>query len=199
NLKDHDPTLYLRDEIRSNFSWGSDKLAICPGQVHEGKGQRWLIEQFLASKELYEHWRLLIVGPMRAEEKEKLAQILQKDTQKRVELLGRREDLPALLAASDLAIFPGKFRESFGMAALEAASMGLPLLLTAAGALAYNFEAYPGMVSVEGRPKIIELWESLDEKGLKALASALPKERIEQLVSTQRWERDLRQILSSKG
>jgi glycosyltransferase involved in cell wall biosynthesis len=61
------------------------------------------------------------------------AAMLQKRVEKsvalrgRVEFLGRRSDIPVLLANSDLFVHPALF-EAQGLAVLEAAAMGLPIV-----------------------------------------------------------------------
>jgi len=45
----------------------------------------------------------------------------------RVHFLGRRRDLPALMKAADIFIFPSRY-EPFGLVLLEAMSSGLPVI-----------------------------------------------------------------------
>jgi UDP-glucose:(heptosyl)LPS alpha-1,3-glucosyltransferase len=50
----------------------------------------------------------------------------------RVHFLGRRKDIPALLAGSDVLLLPSSF-ESWGLVVLEAMAAGVPVLCTAVG------------------------------------------------------------------
>jgi glycosyltransferase involved in cell wall biosynthesis len=52
-------------------------------------------------------------------------------TQNNFRLLGVREDIPALLAAADLFIFPTEANEGMGLGALEAMAAGVPLVASA--------------------------------------------------------------------
>ena len=52
----------------------------------------------------------------------------------RVRFLGEREDVAELLASADAFVLPSK-RESFGLAALEASSVGLPVLASRSGGI----------------------------------------------------------------
>jgi glycosyltransferase involved in cell wall biosynthesis len=73
-------------------------------------------------------WRLSIAGdgPLRAE----LASLAQRlNIASRITWLGIRQDVPNLLATSDLFCFPSRW-EGLGNAALEAAAAGLPVLLS---------------------------------------------------------------------
>lgn len=73
-----------------------------------------------------EPWRLRIVGdgPCRAEVAAMFAGLGE-----RLEWLGERspEDIPAILAASDILVWPG-FGEAFGLAYLEGEASGLPVI-----------------------------------------------------------------------
>ncbi|MFZ1153952.1 MAG: glycosyltransferase [Solirubrobacteraceae bacterium] len=57
-------------------------------------------------------------------------------TQDSFRLLGVREDIPALLAAADLFIFPTEANEGMGLGALEAMAAGVPLIASAVSDLA---------------------------------------------------------------
>lgn len=73
-----------------------------------------------------EPWRLRIVGdgPCRTE-----VEVMFAGLGERVEWLGERspEDVPAILAASDILVWPG-FGEAFGLAYLEGQASGLPVV-----------------------------------------------------------------------
>jgi glycosyltransferase involved in cell wall biosynthesis len=68
-------------------------------------------------------------GPRRAGLEE---HIRQRGLADRVLFLGRRDDVPALLQAADLAVLPS-FKEGFSLVVLEALAAGLPLVATAVG------------------------------------------------------------------
>jgi glycosyltransferase involved in cell wall biosynthesis len=62
-------------------------------------------------------------------------QVRQLGLEGRADLLGRRDDIPALLAAADLLCLPSR-EEGLGLAALEAMAAGLPVVATRVGGLA---------------------------------------------------------------
>ncbi len=66
-----------------------------------------------------------------------------------LELLGNREDIPVLLAASDVVVVPSR-SEGLGLAAIEALAMGRPVVATAVGGLPEVVDARVGaLVSPE--------------------------------------------------
>jgi glycosyltransferase involved in cell wall biosynthesis len=73
--------------------------------------------------------RLLIVGPVEPQDPvpSDVLQRLRDDP--RVTMPGLRFDTPAMYSAMDIAVLPS-YREGFGLAALEAGAMGLPVVAT---------------------------------------------------------------------
>jgi len=66
-----------------------------------------------------------------------------------LELLGNREDIPVLLAASDVVVVPSR-SEGLGLAAIEALATGRPVVATAVGGLPEVVDARVGaLVSPE--------------------------------------------------
>lgn len=72
------------------------------------------------------HLLLVGDGPLR-QEIETLIRV--SGQEKNIRLLGRRDDIPALLSAMDQFVFPS-LHEGFGLAALEAQASGLPALVS---------------------------------------------------------------------
>jgi len=70
-------------------------------------------------------------GPRRAELERLVAS---RGLASRVRFLGHREDVPALLAASDLFVLPSR-SEAFPNGAMEAMAAGLPVIASAVGGL----------------------------------------------------------------
>jgi glycosyltransferase involved in cell wall biosynthesis len=71
-------------------------------------------------------WRLTLVGiGSREAELKALAQDLKISS--RVDFMGRRQDVPKLLAQSDIFLFPSRW-EGFGLALAEAAAAGVPVI-----------------------------------------------------------------------
>jgi glycosyltransferase involved in cell wall biosynthesis len=125
------------DDLRSlRESLGiADDAAVClvPARLHEEKGHRVLLGA--VPDVAREVPRLVVLcaggGPHRAE--------LEREATERglsgvVRFLGHRPDVPALIALSRLVILPS-LAESFGFAALEAMSLGRPVVASRAGGL----------------------------------------------------------------
>jgi glycosyltransferase involved in cell wall biosynthesis len=98
------------------------------GAFLPAKNQPFVIEVFARLLEKQPNARLLLVGEgylkTAAEDRAKALGVAQKVT-----FLGRRTDMPALLSAMDLLLFPS-FYEGFPNAVLEAQATGLPCLLS---------------------------------------------------------------------
>ncbi|MEK9158482.1 MAG: glycosyltransferase, partial [Patescibacteria group bacterium] len=108
----------LKSKI-SNLKTGDKKIILTVGRLVPQKGQKYLLEAFsiLKNREGLELW-LAGEGNLRSE-LEKQAGDLKIDNQ--VKFLGRRHDVPTLLAQADLFVFPSEW-EGLGVAVLEAAA-----------------------------------------------------------------------------
>lgn len=65
--------------------------------------------------------------------------------EQRVHFLGYRQDIPALMRASDFLVFPSRY-ETFGLVVLEAMASGLPVITSAATPAAELLSAAAGIV-----------------------------------------------------
>jgi len=103
------------------------------GRMHPVKGHRELLAMLPAILRRCAQGLLLVIGdgPERAA-CEALARRLGVTAQ--VRFLGRREDVPRLLAAIDLVLMPSK-SEGLGLAAIEALAAGCPVIAYATGGL----------------------------------------------------------------
>lgn len=192
------PERYSRSEIRRSLGLkDSDRVAICVGQIGEGKGQPWLVHEFLSRPELYERWKLIVAGPVHKKERDKWEDLIVRDYAKKVLYLGSRNDIPELYAASDLALFPGTANESYGMALLEACLMDLPVLAFKVGAIPFNVVGeYSGLISVGDKSKLLEQWaESVTETLHMLQAELVPtKERLK--LRDGLWSTQIKNIFS---
>ncbi len=112
--------------IRAELGLGENTLVIgSVGRLHESKGPDVLISAFRAAAPDRAALVLLGEGPQRAG-LEKLAA-----NDPRIHLLGHRADVHACLRDCDLFVSPSR-EESFGLAIIEAMSLGLPVIATAA-------------------------------------------------------------------
>jgi len=118
-----------REKIRNEFSVNSNKLLIgMLGRFSPGKGH----EEFLsAAKELnkkYNNLIFLIVGEASRGENEYelgIRNLAQKYEVSNIIFSGFRSDIPEVLSAMDIFVFPSH-SEAFGIALTEAMAMGLP-------------------------------------------------------------------------
>ena len=72
----------------------------------------------------------LLVGPLASEGKQALSQAEIDEYKDCVQYLGKRSDIPALLAISDIFALPSYYREGVPRVLLEAGAMGLALITT---------------------------------------------------------------------
>jgi len=124
------PVCYDRNKIRHNLGWCDAHIGIIVARVGPSKGQirfATLLLEFAAQDSLGLNLRLGIVGPADPQDRLALSN-LQEASSGKINYLGPRDDIPELLAASDVALFPGTIPESFGLSLMEALLMELPVL-----------------------------------------------------------------------
>ena len=107
------------------------QIVITVGRLHEQKGYPDLLEILPKILDGRPDTFFLWVGDgeMRAE---LASAVLGRDLQEHVRLLGRREDVPTLLQASDLFLLPSRY-EGHPFALLEAMATGVPIVASDAG------------------------------------------------------------------
>ncbi|MEK9132469.1 MAG: glycosyltransferase family 4 protein [Patescibacteria group bacterium] len=109
----------------------NEKIILCVAELHERKGQKYLIEAMKKVASSFPQAKLVIVGDgARRRYYEKLARLVPDN----VAFLGRRKDVAQLMAASDVFVLPS-VREAFGLVILEAAVAGLPVIATSVGGI----------------------------------------------------------------
>lgn len=103
------------------------------GRLAPQKGQRYAVEALPEIVAKFPKTRLLIVGQgwLQDDLTETATRL---GVAKHLQLLGRREDVPALMALSDLFVFPSNF-EGLGVALLQAAAAGMPCIASNVGPL----------------------------------------------------------------
>jgi glycosyltransferase involved in cell wall biosynthesis len=122
-----------RERVRRELGLGkSDLLVLAVGSLYHVKGYDILIEA-LARVGSGASWRLAIAGQGGEEARlQRLAR--EKGIQKKVLMLGFREDIPDLLAAADLYVMPSR-SEGLPLALLEAMFAGRPIVASAVGGI----------------------------------------------------------------
>lgn len=118
-----------REEVRRGLSVAEDDTVIvCVANLHPNKGHRDLLEAFRALSPEHQGLRLILVGDgtERTHLEDQAARLGIAD---KVRFLGKRDDVPELLAASDIFVLP-TFFEGLSNALLEAMASGLPCVAT---------------------------------------------------------------------
>lgn len=112
----------------------SQEVLISVGRQEYQKGHRYLLEAMPALIRQHPDVLALIVGRTghSTAELERIVESL--DLSKHVRFLGHRTDIPDLLAAADVFVFPSVY-EGLGGAALEAMALGLPMVVSDVPAL----------------------------------------------------------------
>jgi glycosyltransferase involved in cell wall biosynthesis len=107
----------------------SDEVLVTVGRQEFQKGQKHLIEAFRGILERRPRCRLLVVGREGNASADLRQLIARLDFGDRARLMGYREDVPEILAAADLFVFPSLY-EGQGGALVEALALGLPIVAT---------------------------------------------------------------------
>lgn len=118
------------------------------GRLHPSKGVDLLIAAFRATAPADAALVLLGDGPQRGE----LERLAAGDA--RIHFLGHRSDVHECLQDCDLFVSPSR-EESFGLAIIEAMSLGLPVIATATNGPAEYLRAHPvSLVSLNDAPEL---------------------------------------------
>ncbi len=110
-----------------------DRVLITVGALTAQKNQAALVDAFACVAATHTSLKLLVVGdgPLSADLAEQCRRLRLGD---RVELLGLRRDIPALMSAADVFVLPSRF-EGMPVVILEAFAAGLPVLATSVGSV----------------------------------------------------------------
>ena len=140
-----------RCAIRKRLTGDAENpLLISVGRLSAPKGYDVLIQAFTVVRNMYQNARLLIAGAGTLEDElEQL--IIRLGLEGSVHLLGRREDVPELLAASDVYVNASLW-EGLPVSILEAMSAGLPIVATSVGDIPHIVPPDAGIVVPPGDP-----------------------------------------------
>jgi len=137
----------------------SDEVIVTTGRQEYQKGQRFLLEAMGEIARRRPHAVLLVAG-----RKGRQSPILEETQQRlaldgRVRLLGHRDDVPELLAASDVFVFPSLY-EGLGGSLIEAMAQGLPIVASRIPAIEEVVEEGQNALLVE-RASVAPLAEAI--------------------------------------
>ncbi len=120
-----------RDRLRSEIGVGPDDVVVgAVGRLVWEKGYRELFEAMAYLRERFDNARLVVIGPSDESKSDAVdATSIDEATQAGVVFLGHRNDVDAWYAAMDVYVL-ASHREGFPRSAMEAAAMGLPLVVT---------------------------------------------------------------------
>lgn len=153
NLDRFNRGLYNREEVRRSLSISDDTLLIGHvGRFHEQKNHELIINIFhsIQKQKVNSHLLLIGGGPLLNKIE---TQIKQLGLMKNVTILYNRNDIPQLMCAMDVFLFPSKW-EGFGNVLIEAQSIGLHSVVS---------DKIPKEVIVNGNVSIISLDASIEE------------------------------------
>jgi glycosyltransferase involved in cell wall biosynthesis len=124
---------FERKNIRRDLGIHEEqKLFICVTRLIWEKGLKELVDAFTLVNAGNKNFILYIVGWSDYDNPRHVTdQFINSVTKESgINFLGKRTDIPQLLAASDIFIFPSYYREGIPRSLLEALSMGLPIITT---------------------------------------------------------------------
>ncbi len=166
-----DPALYDRDQLRRQLGWEDRHVGIVVGALskNDGKGQLALTKAFLNtldSEQTFPERLLCLVGPFDADSSAEIRRLVS-GKESLVQILGPRPDVPEIFAASDIALFPGRIPESFGLAILEARLMEKPILALENHGAVRLHEGTPGFDLCVSVDQIISIWQNAVESSAR--------------------------------
>ena len=125
--------------IRDELNIGKDTLVLTTvSRFNQEKGHSFLIEGLKELKTHISNFKALLVGE--GEEEDFIRQkVKEYDLQNQVIFLGYRDDIPEILAATDIYISPSK-NEAISFSILEALSCNIPVVATEVGGVPEIFE-----------------------------------------------------------
>lgn len=127
-----------RNEFRSRHFgvMQNEKVILCVAELHERKGQKFLIEAVKMLEKDFPKIKLVFVGDgYERKSYEKLSRPLHE----KVLFMGRQKEVGKLMAAADIFVLPS-VREAFGLVILEAAMSGAPTVASDVGGISEIIE-----------------------------------------------------------
>jgi glycosyltransferase involved in cell wall biosynthesis len=148
-----EPERFLEHKKQADLPTGPGDIVItCVAELHPRKGHKYLLRAFTRLQKTIPRLQLLLVGNG----------LLKKELTERygdnpgIHFLGWRNDIPAILKASDIFVLPS-LKEAFGLVILEAMASGLPVIATRSGGIPDIIEEdKSGYLIAPGSSEVIE-------------------------------------------
>jgi glycosyltransferase involved in cell wall biosynthesis len=123
----------LRKELKIQ---ANAPIILMLGTYEELKGHDFLLRSFLKLKEQIDNVFLIMAGFGYSGEQGRIRSLIERyKLQSDVILLGFRNDVPSLLRETQVLVVPSQTHESFGLAIIEAMSLGVPVVATDTGGI----------------------------------------------------------------
>lgn len=128
DLKEYQYNECIREKYRDKLQFFDNIVYGHVGRFHESKNHIFLLNTFAKIHSINQNTILLLIGdgPLREEIKKEIQILHVEDA---VKLVGVREDVPNLLQAIDVFLFPSKW-EGFPVSVIEAQAAGLPCFVS---------------------------------------------------------------------
>lgn len=126
NFKDNSKRVTVRAALGVSYK----TTFILIARITKEKGVLDYLNAAREIKNCYPDTAFLLVGPAAGDEPDGIDKRLIDTYAKDVTYLGRRDDIPQLLNASDIFVLPTKYREGVPRAMLEAMAMALPVIVS---------------------------------------------------------------------
>jgi glycosyltransferase involved in cell wall biosynthesis len=143
-------------ELRAALALGASEVVVTVTRLTRQKGIPTLLEAAALVHKERPGVKFLLVGPRQSEGPFAVPQSEIERHAPYVTALGRRSDVPALLAIADVFAFPTEYREGVPRALLEAALAGLPIVATAMpGCTEVVRDGWSGLVVPPRAPRLL--------------------------------------------
>ena len=148
-----DPCLYDSSTARTKIGFKDTSFVIGNvGRLHEQKNHELILKVFRKVKEVISDSKLILIGSGELEQTIR-NRIEEYGLAADVLMLSNRDDIPELMAAMDVFLFPSLW-EGFGNVLIEAQCMGLPCVIS---------QVIPNDVIISNGVRVCDLDSSIDE------------------------------------
>ena len=195
DLEEFDNAFQVYSSIREEFNIDKDTVLLgCIGRIERRKGQ----EYILSAMRYLDNVKLILVG---REEKEYLRRITmlcnEFNIADRVISTGHRDDIPIVLRAIDIFVFPTISGEGFPRVILEAMAAGKPVVATDnAGNPEAVEHGITGYIVPTGNISVLaaKLEELVADKKKRAVMGQAGRKRVEQFFTIQQNVQSIQEV-----